>query len=202
MASLDWENGSERFCPAVLLSRKPMAKEKVNGEKVTSELKSMLDSPEFAKETNDLQKRGGDILGFWNEDMKTPLFFVPRSAKLSDSQIKVTPLRCSCLVEGIAYRNCEVLDRDGQVLLAKPGDLIGVWTKPGMKVLASSQGVKVAMAYIGEKDIGKPSPMKLYDIRSEEGGQPLNVSEDNRKYSTEEPNIPVRFPVPISGAPF
>jgi len=159
----------------------------------TKTLTSMLDNPEFAQETKDMQKRSEDILGFWDENCSTPLFFTPRSAKLSDSKIEPEK-KCSTLVEGLATRDCQVLSKDGEIIIAKPGDLIAVWAKPGMKALSNAAGVPVAMAYLGEKDTGKPNPMKLYDLRFGVGGQPLTVSADNRKLSKHtEPCIPVTF---------
>jgi len=167
----------------------------------TKALTSMLDNPEFQQETKDMQKRSEDILGFWDEHCTTPLFFTPRSAKLSDSKIEPDK-KCSTLVEGLATRDCQVFSKDGEPLAAKVGDLVAVWAKPGMKALSNAAGVPVAMAYLGEKDTGKPNPMKLYDLRFGVGGTPLTVSADNRKLSKHtEPCIPVTFVGAPTSAP-
>lgn len=76
-------------------------------------------------------------------------------------------------------------DGDQEVeLTASKGEMVGVWFKPGMKGLRTLAGCKVWMAFTGEKNIGKPSPMKTYDIRSpDKGGSMIPILEDNREYS-------------------
>jgi len=110
---------------------------------------------------------------------------MPRGAKLSDSKIEKDKTSMFIIFELIEPVKVSTKDGDQEVeLTASKGEMIGVWFKPGMKGLRSLAGCKVWMAFTGEKNIGKPSPMKTYDIRSpDKGGIMIPILEDNREYS-------------------
>jgi hypothetical protein len=135
-----------------------------------------------------MKKTTGDVVGF--HDMESgPIHGIPRAAKLSDSKIK--PQNISCFVIFELLEACKVTQDDVESM-AMPGDMVGVWTKPGMRAIAKQCGVPVFMIHTGEKDLGKPgfNPMKTYDIHIGEGkGTLIPVIEDNRDKSAEEPHF-------------
>lgn len=53
---------------------------------------------------------------------------------------------------------------DGFENPAQPGELVGVWGAPGLKDLMMMGGCEVHITRNGEKDVGKPSKMKVYAI--------------------------------------
>ena len=126
-----------------------------------------------------------DVVGFADLEVYGPIHGIPRAAKLSDSKIEKD--KTSMFVVFELIDPCKVNAKDGEndvVIDAKKGEMIGVWTKPGMKGIRNLAGCKVWLAFTGEKDIGKPSPMKVYDIRSpDSGGQMIPIIEDNRERS-------------------
>jgi hypothetical protein len=129
--------------------------------------------------------QGDDIVGTWDYSDGHPIHFIPKHVKLSDSTIDKR--KHSVLVFGELVDACKVhtKDEDGEdeTITAEPGDMIGVWYKPGMNRLKNLSGVKVWMVSSGEKDVGKPSPMKTFTIKAESRGSKLRVDEDNRKES-------------------
>jgi hypothetical protein len=128
------------------------------------------------------KKVDSDIVGFWQSDMG-PIFFTPEEATVSDS--KLEPVKPSGLIRGTLVAACEaLLNSDGEQVVGKPGDRVGVWAKPGMRELKSLAGAKVFMFADGEKDTGKPNAMALFDISTAGGalGAPLPI-EDKRKQS-------------------
>jgi hypothetical protein len=129
-----------------------------------------------------------DVVGFADLEKYGPLHGIPRGAKLSDGGID--PEKPSSFIIFELLEDCEVNAKDGEtdiVVPAKKGEMVGLWTKPGMKGLRSLCGCKVWIAYKGQKNIGKPSPMKVYDIRSpDKGGATIPIIEDNRDKSRAE----------------
>lgn len=129
-----------------------------------------------------------DVVGFCDIESQGPIHGIPRAAKLSDSKIeknKSSMFVIFELIDSVSVTVNEGKD-NAQTLVAKPGEMVGVWTKPGMKGIRSLCGCKVWMNYAGQKDIGKPSPMKVYDIMSpDKGGSLIPIIEDNRETSRE-----------------
>jgi hypothetical protein len=126
-----------------------------------------------------------EVKGFWDYALG-PLHFVPVRAILTDSQIE--PQKTSVLIIGnlvdratLSVKDPDDDDSDLQVI-GEPGDVVGVWAKPGMRELKELAGEKVFLYYKGEKDTGKPNPMKLFEIFAKSKGDPLPV-EDKRDKS-------------------
>lgn len=129
------------------------------------------------------QKQTTELVGFWDPETSGPLHAIPLYIIVADSNIE--PEKPSTLVFMQVVDKVTVLapGEDGEVLDAKPGELVGVWAKPGMIALKNLAGQKVYMAYIGEKDTGKPNPMKLFDIFSPGKGNVLKIETDRREKS-------------------
>jgi hypothetical protein len=142
-------------------------------------------SPATAEAPAGYTDQGDDIVGTWEYKDGHPIHFIPKHVKLSDSTIDKR--KTSTLVFGELVDACKVHGRDedgpGAEIVAEPGDMVGIWYKPGMNKLKNLAGVKVWMICSGEKDVGKPSPMKTFTIKAEARGNRLLVDEDNRKES-------------------
>lgn len=121
-----------------------------------------------------------DVVGFWDGDKGYPIFFVPEAATLHDSG--QDPTKTSILIKGRLVEACEVYLGD-EIDLAEPGDMVGVWAKPGMKAIRDLGGVQVWVRQTGEKDVGKKSPMKTFGVFSKTKGQPIPVVGDYRDKS-------------------
>jgi hypothetical protein len=166
-----------------------MAKTKSNAQKEETTL-SPKAAEQFARLTAtleapaDFDKKGGDLVGFWDSDL-TPIQCIPRSVKLFDGQIeadKPSILMTVELTKPAAVRPTKD-DESGEPFAAPAGSLVGVWYKPGMKSIRDLCGVEVWMRQEGEKDTGKPNPMKLYDITWKVNGTRIPVTEDLRDKS-------------------
>ena len=122
-----------------------------------------------------------DVVGFCDIETQGPLHGIPRAAKLSDSKSEKNKSSMFVIFEVID--NVQVTVNEGkdneQTIVAKTGEMVGVWTKPGMKGIRTLCGCKVWMNYAGLKDIGKPSPMKMYVIMSpDKGGSLIRCQDD------------------------
>lgn len=139
--------------------------------------------PEGVKSAND------DIVGTWNFEDGGMLVGIPRHVKLSDSGIDKR--RTSALIFVELTAALEVRERptdaqeEGAVVKAEPGDIVGVWYKAGMRKIRNLANVEVHMFWTGEKDVGRPSPMKTFEVGSTQRGHRLRIDEDNRKESAE-----------------
>lgn len=123
-----------------------------------------------------------------------PIYGIPMGAKLSDSKLDSTKPICFVIFKILEDKKlgpCKVFEGSGDeqvVFEAQPGDMVGVWTKPGMRPIFSACGRKVFMSFAGEKKLkGRPSsqsPMKMYDCHISEGPTKLvPLIEDNREKS-------------------
>jgi hypothetical protein len=142
-------------------------------------LRKALSAPET------FEKRGGDLVGFWDPDF-TPIHCIPRSVKLFDGNIepdKPSILLTVELVKAAGVRPPKDAEGGEAPFAAPPGSLVGVWYKPGMRAIRDLCGVPVWMTQEGEKDTGKPNPMKLFDVRSDKTGTRIPVTEDTREES-------------------
>lgn len=143
------------------------------------------------------EKRSEDVVGYYNHDSNKPIHFIPRYAKTFDSGIDST--KPSVLIFGELIDECELKasgnDDDEESVMGQPGDIVGVWYKPGMRGLRSCAGAKVYMVAAGERDVGKGHPMKLFDVTAERGkGTVLTILEDVRARSAR-----ADLPFPIRG---
>jgi len=151
-----------------------------SGEDQFTKLRESLNSPENFK------NRNGDVVGFWDPEL-TPIQCIPLSVKLFDGNIdkdKPSILLTVELVKAAGVRPTK--DGEGAVgqpFAAPPGSLVGVWYKPGMKAVRDLCGVEVFIRLTGEKDTGKPNPMKTFEVTSEKNGTRVPVTEDLRDKS-------------------
>lgn len=139
------------------------------GDKLTSE------APEgFVKET-------GDVAGFWVQ--VSPIQGIIRGAKLSDSQLD--PEKSSALVLIQLTAPC-IIDTEGEFSVAKEGQVVGVWYKPGMRQIRSLMSQEVWIRKTAEtKDTGKGNPMIVYEVRSKnvERRAAVHILDDYREDS-------------------
>lgn len=130
------------------------------------------------------ENQSDDITVFYDPETG-PIHFIPRTAKVMDSRID--DKKASELVIGELVEPLEGYGRDEEgekiVVNAKKGDIVGVWMKPGMKALKNLKGVPVYMFMTGEKDTGKPNPMKTFSVNSKKKGSSLLIEEDLRNKS-------------------
>lgn len=165
-----------------------MAK-KNNTSNESTETLSPEAAEQFARLTStlgapaDFDKKGGDLVGFWDSDL-TPIQCIPRSVKLFDGNIEAEKPSILMTVELTKPAGVRPPKDDGSAPFVAPtGSLVGVWYKPGMKAIRDLCGVEVWMKQEGEKDTGKPNPMKLYEITWKVNGTRIPVTEDLRDKS-------------------
>lgn len=128
------------------------------------------------------EARSTDIVGFWDPEKSPSLHFIPLEAKLFDSDLDAS--KPSTLIFGKLVDGCLLKTPKGdEDTEGEPGDLIGVWFKPGMAALKDLCGVKVFMYPTGEMETGKPNPMKTFDIHSRSKGTRIPVTDDKRDKS-------------------
>jgi len=160
------------------------------------------------------EERTSDIVGTWNAD-KGPIIFTPLYATVSDG--KKYKNKPSLLIFGRLNAECVLNvkgdddDDDKPTVVGKPGDLVGVWGKHGMRDLATLCGVEVFMArdVTKDRDTGKDEKMKGYRVGSKEDPNTLiPIRTDRRDASRGERTFldPAGYgktnassPVPISG---
>ncbi len=142
-------------------------------------------------------KQSTDILGFWDPDKTESIHFIPLEVKLFDSQIE--PHKPSAIVVGklVDATTLKAPGGEDEIVEGKPGDIIGVWYKPGMSAIKNLGGVKVFMYPNGEVDTGKPNPMKLFEVLAKTKGSELAVTQDFRDKSK---NVSTTFAGPKGNA--
>jgi hypothetical protein len=159
-------------------------------EQSTANLDEMLDNPKAKvkiERPEGFTKRSSDIIGIWDPD-EGPIRCIPRHAKLSDSK-KFDKTKPSILIFAELTSECmlrvkaEDEDDEADLIVGEPGDLVGIWGKPGMRDIRNLCNVEIFMFQDGEKDIGKGNPMKVYDISSAETGTLIPISGDTRDKS-------------------
>jgi len=139
-------------------------------------IKDVADAPEG------FIKQQGDISGSWISC--SPIQGIPRSAKLMDGSFEENKSTALVLVE--LTKPCIISDGDGELRVAEPGEMVGVWYQAGMRSLRWLRDVEVWMMLNPEekwKDTGKGNPMKTYDVRSAVRGSPMLILEDFRDRS-------------------
>ena len=126
------------------------------------------------------EKRSDDVVGFWDPELSGgPLHFVPREAAVFDG--KTEPEKPGIIIFGDLVDACTLIDAEGQPKEGKPGDRIGLWGKPGMKAIKTLAGVRTFLYPAGERDVGKPQPMKLFEVASAREGDALPVDDRRRR---------------------
>lgn len=142
-----------------------------------------------------LRKHTGDVLGFHDLEEQGPIHGIPRGAKISDS--KLDPKKPSSFVIFELLSPCEYTEGtgdDAETKQAQKGDMVGVWTKGGMRPLRNLCGIETFMYHTGEKRLkGRPtaqSPMKTYDFHVGKGKPMLiPIIEDTREKSAGEKSM-------------
>jgi hypothetical protein len=142
-----------------------------------------------------LTKHTGDVLGFHDLESQGPIHGIPRGAKISDS--KIDPKKPSSFVIFELLSPCEYTEGTGdeaETKQAQKGDMVGVWTKGGMRPLRNLCGREVFMFHTGEKKLkGRPAaqdPMKTYDFHVGKGKPMLiPIIEDTREKSVNEKSM-------------
>lgn len=151
------------------------------------------------------EQASGDLAGYWEtaspasrtseeKHGSDPILFTPLWVTLSDSDLdgkKTSTLLHARLLAPAVLRSA---DKEEGYVEFSAGTLFGIWTKPGMRPLQTLGGSKVWMRngqqqgdrVVYFKDIGKPSPMVLFDIRNQGKGEKLQVREDRRDKSLPE----------------
>lgn len=124
--------------------------------------------------------QSSDVVGFWQPDGPA-LHFIPVECRMLDSTLDGD--KTSTLVIGRLVKPLELVTGDGVVADGKPGDMVGVWARPGMAALANLANVEVYMFLDSFKDVGKPSPMAVFAVMSKKKGDKLPVAKDARNKS-------------------
>jgi hypothetical protein len=136
------------------------------------------------------QNQGGDAKAFWDPDLCAVLC-IPKTAKLFDgnqdpkkpSMLIIAQL-CARLPMRLAKEKDAPPDSKGEVIVCNPGDMIGIWGKPGMRDIRDLAGVKTWIKKTDKRlDVGKGKPMVVYDVRAPERGERIPVVEDVRNKS-------------------
>ena len=127
-----------------------------------------------------------DVVGYWDSDGEIPITGVPEVGVIAtDSGIDKT--KPSMLMKWKVTIPTVVVDKDSNENVCQPGDLVGVWYKPGMRDVRTLGGVEVTMFRneAKDKDTGKGNPMKAFEVRGPRGatGQLLRITEDRRERS-------------------
>lgn len=135
------------------------------------------------------QDRSSNIVGVWDPE-SGPIQFVPSHAIVTDSKTfdktKPSTLLFGKLTKPTILKTKGDEDDDDAVLVeGRPGDLVGVWVKPGMRDIAGLGGVEVFMARdpSEDKDVDKGNDMKGFRIGSVKTGTRIELSTDLRDKS-------------------
>lgn len=151
-----------------------------------------------------LRKNYGDVVGFRDPEKQGALYGIPRAAKASDSKLDATKPSLFVIFE--LLEDCKVTEgsaEEAQEVMARKGDMVGVWVKGGMRSLRNMGGLKVLMQYTGEKKLkdrpSAQSPMKVYQFDTDRTiGTVIPIIEDNRKESR---HVVSAWLPPAKGAP-
>lgn len=128
----------------------------------------------------------GDIVGYWDFE-KSAIRAIPRGVKMFDGQLDST--KVSCLIIAELTQPCPTYVKDEEddenyIYTVSPvGQMVGIWYKPGMRAIVNKAGVDVYIRQEGEKDTGKPNPMKKFKVFAGPGGTKIPIIEDTREDS-------------------
>lgn len=146
-----------------------------------------------------LSRHTGDVVGFHDCETQGELYGIPRAAKASDSQLDSNKPSMFVIFE--LLEDTKVTEGSGdeqKEIVAKKGDMVGLWLKSGMRSIKKFGGLKVLVQFSGEKKLkNRPAahnPMKLFEFDIEQGkqGTEILIIEDNRKDSRDE-DLPCGF---------
>lgn len=137
-----------------------------------------------------LRKYTGDVLGFHDLETQGPIHGIPRGAKISDSKLDATKPSSFVIFELLSpTKYTEGTGEETTEHDAQKGDMVGVWTKGGMRALRNCCNLEVFMVHTGERKLkGRPAgqdPMKTYDFHVGAGKPALiPIIEDTRERSS------------------
>lgn len=141
------------------------------------------------------KKRGIDVVGFWNPE-KGSIHCIPRAAKLFDSNLDKTKPSTLLIVELVEH--CEAVftkdeDDEAEPVNTKPGDLVGIWGKPGLAAIKTLCGEPTLIEFernadgsVKTKAMKKKgmNPMKVFSVMSAKNPlRVIPVVEDARRES-------------------
>jgi hypothetical protein len=164
---------------------------------------------EADKVTENFTKRSSDIVGFWATKALVPIICKPLYVKLLDSKrfdkTKPSMLLFVELLMPTACRAQNDSDDDNDtdhedLFVGQPGDLVGIWVKPGMRDIVDCCEVETKMWQDGEKDVDKGNPMKVYRVTTLPGApkRRIPIVSDTREKSRAASTM---FDVMVSGKP-
>lgn len=136
------------------------------------------------------QKQSGDAKAFWDPDLCN-ILCIPRAAKLFDGNQDPKKPSMLIIVElsartplRLAKEKGAPKEDKGEVIICNPGDMVGIWGKPGMRDIRDLCGIKTWVHKMPERlDVGKGQPMVQYDVRGPKRGTRIPIIEDLRKES-------------------
>lgn len=156
---------------------------------MTSQTDKMGDFENFEdfEVSEDFVPATGDVVGYWDPE-KSAAMGIPLGVKLFDGNIE--PSKPAMLILMKATRSFPVkvknADQEWEYIRANPGDVVGVWYKPGMRGIVNRGGVEVYVKDSGNtQDTGKPNAMKLFDVKAATIGERIPVLEDTRDLSAQ-----------------
>ena len=160
----------------------------MNLEEELDRLNAMLkDNPEGFSDG------AADLDGYWNFE-KSPIFCIPQSARIMDGNIDTD--KPAILFTVKLTKPCAINlpkekgdTSDAQLAIAKAGAMVGIWFKPGLRALKNLGNQECKVAYTGEKNTGKPNPMKVFYVGYPKVGTVVPVVEDAREDSAHVPTI-------------
>lgn len=131
-----------------------------------------------------------DVLGFYDECR--PIKVVPFGVSLFDGKSdkhKPSAIIMARLLEDALVMSPE--KNDDSLVQCHAGDVIGIWGKAGNRALVNYADCKVIIVPTGTKDVGKPQPMKTFNVMAAKGSRQkrLPVVEDKRDKSDVTPTI-------------
>lgn len=142
------------------------------------------------------EERNVDIIGTWQEDTSGPrVCFTPLFASAFDS--KLDSKRANLIVHGRLEFPCKLVStaNKDETIEGKKGDLIGVFVSPGMKTLECCAGIVTVVERDGEKDVGRPQPMKTYKIKTK---APISTDPNlELRYDYREDSADEGLPIPV-----
>lgn len=136
-------------------------------------------------------RQSSNAVGFWSDDGKTDILFVPKGVKLMDGTAKGGGKeKPSIMIVGELKAPAPLQNKD-ESFTGDIGDIVGVYYKPGMgREMAICYGIETWIAPLydqatGERvlqNTGKGQPMKVYDVRFSKKleGKRVPVLEDAR----------------------
>lgn len=135
------------------------------------------------------EERTSDIVGIWATD-QGPIRCIPSHAVVGDGK-KFDKSKPSLLIFAKLTAECKLQvkgdeDEETSYIDGQPGDLVGIWAKPGMKDIASLQGVEVFLMRdpAKDKDVGKGNDLKGYMVASKESpNRMIPINTDRRDLS-------------------